>query len=123
MKKIFLSALLLVIVIVSLFVACGNEIVDEATDRIEDRIEYRIDPVEDRVERYFERLFKKYSGITPSKYRLKRKIERAKLLLKNPSLTLDAIAEELNFFDSAHLCRSFKNETSLTPSEYRKTVF
>ena len=55
-----LSAFLLVVVIVSLFIACGNEIVDEATDRIEDRIEYRIDPVEDRVERYFERLFRFY---------------------------------------------------------------
>ena len=55
-----LSALLLVIVIVSLFVACGNELVDHATDRIEDKIESRLDPVEDRVERYFERLFRFY---------------------------------------------------------------
>ena len=71
---------------------------------------------------YFERLFKKYSGMTPSKYRLKRKLERAKLLLKNPSLTLEAISAELNFFDSAHFCRSFKNETGMTPSEYKKTL-
>ena len=61
MKKLKnLSALLLVVVIVSLFVACGSEIVDHASDRIEDRIESRLDPVEDRVEHYFERLFRIY---------------------------------------------------------------
>ena len=70
---------------------------------------------------YFERLFKKYSGMTPTKYRIKRKTERAKLLLKNPSFTLDAIAEELNYFDCAHFCKSFKVETGMTPTEYRKT--
>lgn len=71
---------------------------------------------------YFERLFKKYSGMTPTKYRIKRKTERAKLLLKNPSITLDDICTQLNFFDASHFCRCFKAETGMTPSEYRRTL-
>ena len=71
---------------------------------------------------YFERLFKKYSGTTPTKYRIKRKIQRAKLLLNDPSLSVESISSELNFFDGAHFCRCFKEETGMTPSEYRRSL-
>ena len=51
MKKLKnLSALLLVIVIISLFVACGNEIIDHATDKLENRIENKVDRIENKVE-------------------------------------------------------------------------
>ena len=69
---------------------------------------------------YFERLFKEYSGITPTKYRLTGKINRAKLMLETSSLSVDRIAQELNFNDSAYFCRCFKSNTGMTPTQYRK---
>ncbi len=69
---------------------------------------------------YFERLFKEYSGMTPTKYRLVRRTERARLLLETPSLSIEQIAAELNFSDCAYFCRCFKKIVGMTPSEYRK---
>ncbi len=69
---------------------------------------------------YFERLFKEYSGMTPTKYRLTGKINRAKLMLETSSLGIDQIARELNFSDSAYFCRIFKKIVGLTPTQYRK---
>lgn len=45
------------------------------------------------------RVFKKAYGVTPYDYILTRKIETAKLLLKNSSLTVKEIAYRLNFAD------------------------
>lgn len=69
---------------------------------------------------YFERLFKEYSGVTPTKYRLTGKINRAKLMLETSSLGIDQIALELNFGDSAYFCRIFKKNVGMTPTQYRK---
>ena len=69
---------------------------------------------------YFERLFKKYSGMTPVKYRLHQKIERSKSLLESRQLTIEQIAAELNFYDSSHFCRSFSAVTGMTPKNFLK---
>lgn len=68
---------------------------------------------------YFERLFKQYAGETPSEYRARMKIERAKLLIGLGIMTLGQIADELGFGDSAYLCRVFRKKTGMTPKEYR----
>lgn len=72
---------------------------------------------------YFERLFKEYAGCSPTRYRLDRKLERARLLLSNSLLTVDEIAAELGFTDSAYFCRTFKNHTGATPTQYRRLHF
>ena len=69
---------------------------------------------------YFERLFREYRGMTPVKYRQLCKCERAKGLLETSVLSLEQIAEELNFSDCAYFCRSFKKYCGMTPTEYRK---
>ena len=69
---------------------------------------------------YFERLFKKYSGVTPTKFRLAGKIDRAKLMLETSPLDVEQLSRELNFSDSAYFCRIFKRIVGITPTQYRK---
>lgn len=68
---------------------------------------------------YFERLFKEYSGFTPTAYRIKRKLERAKVLLSVGDMTVQQVATELGFYDTAYFCRVFKKAFGITPSQYR----
>ena len=68
---------------------------------------------------YFRRLFKSYAGISPEKYRIQRKIEKAKSLLENTDLTVAQISYILNFSSPAYFCRVFKHYTNMTPGEYR----
>ena len=68
---------------------------------------------------HFSRLFKKSVGISPHKYVIQQRVERAKLLLKNPELSVTEIALSSGFNSHSHLSKSFRQFTGLTPSEYR----
>ena len=71
---------------------------------------------------YFERLFKEYSGVTPSAYRIQKKLQKAKLLLANDTLNIDQISLRLGFEDTAYFCRLFKKQNGCTPTEYRNKI-
>lgn len=69
---------------------------------------------------YFERLFKEYAKCTPAKYRLQRKIDKAKFMLAFDTITVEQISQELYFDDCAYFCRIFKKMCNCTPTQYRK---
>ncbi len=68
----------------------------------------------------FEKQFKAYSGTTPRDFRLECRLERAELLLRNTTIPIHRIAEELGFYDAAAFCKLFKKKKGLSPSVLRK---
>lgn len=69
---------------------------------------------------YFRRIFKEMFGTTPKQYILGLRIKKACKLLIESSASVSEIAEECGFSSVYHFCRSFKDNTGLTPSEYSK---
>ena len=69
---------------------------------------------------YFIRLFKKEMGVTPVNFIIRRKIEKAQLLLIAGELPVKEIAYLVGFEDFSYFSRVFKKTTGLTPNEYRK---
>lgn len=50
------------------------------------------------------------------------RIERAKVLLADPSMRVHAVAEEVGYSDVAHFSKSFKKIVGKTPGEYRASL-
>lgn len=68
---------------------------------------------------HFSLLFKQHFAVAPHRYLLMKRIEQAKTLLRNTSLSLNEIAEECGFSDTQHLFKIFKKQTGSTPGAYR----
>ncbi len=69
---------------------------------------------------YFIRLFKEIIGMSPQQYRTQILINRACILLQDPSLSVKQIAFELGFDDPLYFSRVFRLEKGISPREYRK---
>ena len=65
-------------------------------------------------------LFKKETGENFSDYLQRIRLENAALLLKNTRKSVQEIADETGFFDSAHFTRVFKEGFKCSPVEYRR---
>lgn len=68
---------------------------------------------------HFLRLFTKYTGTTPYQYILDRKIEKAKALLAETTLSASQISFELGFQSRANFYNAFKKKTDTTPENFR----
>jgi AraC family transcriptional regulator len=69
---------------------------------------------------YFCRLFKQVVGLTPHQFVIRRRIERAKYLLRGSNLGIVEIALACGFGNQDHLARHFKRLTSVTPNVFRQ---
>ncbi len=69
---------------------------------------------------YFRRMFKAYMGMSPSEYRSRRRIERAKELLINSHLSIAEISDLLGFESPSYFCVAFKKLEGVSPSAYQK---
>lgn len=70
--------------------------------------------------RTFIRRFAKATGVSPTKYLQRIKIEAAKSLLETSDLNMDSIMERVGYSDPASFSQLFKKITQLTPTAYRK---
>ena len=67
----------------------------------------------------FIRLFKKETGDTPLRYIIRKKIEKAQLILITDDMSIKNVALNLAFEDYSYFNRLFKKITGVTPQEYR----
>lgn len=65
-------------------------------------------------------IFKNSFGKTPYDYMLERKIETAKMLLKNTNMKIGDVCTECGFTDGHYFSRYFKKCVGTSPNEYRK---
>ncbi|GAA3399975.1 AraC family transcriptional regulator [Paenibacillus hodogayensis] len=70
---------------------------------------------------HLERLVFKEFGCGAIELHNQLRLDRACSLLMNTERSIDAIANELGFYDSAHFSRLFKRKMYQTPSQYRKS--
>jgi AraC family transcriptional regulator len=69
---------------------------------------------------HFSRLFKSAIGLTPHKYLLKRRIERAASTLQRGEAGIAQVAYQFGFTDQSHFTRIFKQVKGTTPKQYLK---
>jgi AraC family transcriptional regulator len=67
-------------------------------------------------------MFRQSTGQTPHNFIVRRRIERAKGLLRKPDLQLADIALTCGFADQSHFTTSFRKATGLTPLRWRREL-
>ncbi len=73
----------------------------------------------DLSERHFHRAFKVTTRQTPLDYIVEKRMERARLLLSSPGVSIAAVSLEVGFANPGHFARAFAAATGMTPSAYR----
>jgi AraC-like DNA-binding protein len=68
----------------------------------------------------FRRTFREHTGVSPHQYRLHLKVSAARELLRSTTLSVKEIGYRCGFEDEQYFCRLFKQQTSSTPTEFRK---
>lgn len=69
---------------------------------------------------HFARQFRRTFRLSPYQYILRRRIERAKSLLRDPRHAIADVALACGFSSQAHLSAMFKRSTGVSPGLYRK---
>ncbi|MBQ5320017.1 MAG: substrate-binding domain-containing protein [Oscillospiraceae bacterium] len=69
---------------------------------------------------HFQRLYKKYFGVSFTEELILFRIDRAKYLLRNTSMTVQQVAEECGYTNCAHFMRQFKERENMSAGQYRK---
>lgn len=71
---------------------------------------------------YCSELFRRETGMTISEYAVQARIEAAKELLGDSSLTIRDVAEQTGFCDRFYFSRIFRQKAGQSPTEYRQMI-
>ena len=105
----------------------SNEFLDKIIQYLKDNI-YGDVTLDDICTHFFIRksrlsvIFKQYTGKSPIHYFKYLKIEKAKQLLREESLSVSQICDILGYSGIHNFTRSFKTSTGFSPTGYRKSI-
>ena len=71
---------------------------------------------------HFTRAFRRSTGLTPHRYLMARRVERARALLEGGELALAEVALASGFADQSHFTSAFRRATGLTPGAHRRAA-
>ena len=70
--------------------------------------------------KYISHIFKSSYGISITEYIRKKRIDRAKQLLKETNFRIDVIGQQIGYSNPVHFYNYFKSQCGLTPNDYRQ---
>jgi AraC-like DNA-binding protein/CheY-like chemotaxis protein len=109
-----------------------EQLTDEVPFMLKEVVKYIDLHIKDRIDiidlskltrwssQHFIRVFTQYIGDTPYQYILRKKMEKAKILITDSDVSMKDIAFELGYESYGNFCKVFKRETGKKPNEYRK---
>lgn len=71
---------------------------------------------------HFNRLFKRATGVPPSQYQIRLRMDAARRLLRETGRSVIEIGNEVGYSNPSHFARLFRKETGLSPSDYRRQI-
>jgi AraC-like DNA-binding protein len=71
---------------------------------------------------HFARAFKASTGEPPHRWRLRQRVEHAKILMRRPGVSLADVALACGFSDQSHLTRVFRGLVGAPPGAWRRAV-
>ena len=71
---------------------------------------------------HFSRVFKRAAGLSPARYFIRLRMERARELLGDPTRNILEVGLEVGYSSASHFANLFRRETGLTPTEYRRSL-
>ncbi|HVS52826.1 MAG TPA: AraC family transcriptional regulator [Opitutaceae bacterium] len=69
---------------------------------------------------HFNRLFKRATGVPPSQYQIRLRLDAARRMLRETSKSVITIANDVGYSNPSHFAQLFKKATGLTPTDYRR---
>ena len=69
---------------------------------------------------HFNRLFKRATGVPPSQYQIKLRLDAARRLLRETKKSVITIANEVGYSNPSHFAQLFRKATGLSPTDYRR---
>ena len=69
---------------------------------------------------HFNRLFKRATGVPPSQYQIKLRMDAARRLLRETKKSVITIANDVGYSNPSHFAQLFRKETGLAPTDYRR---
>jgi AraC family transcriptional regulator len=69
---------------------------------------------------HFNRLFKRATGVPPSQYLIRLRIDAASRLLRETKKSVITVANDVGYSNPSHFAQLFRKETGLSPSDYRR---
>lgn len=71
---------------------------------------------------YISKIFREQTGETLSSYGIRKRIECARMLIREGNLNFAQISSKLNFDNPQYFSRVFKRVTGMTPSEFKRSL-
>ena len=68
---------------------------------------------------HFSRAFKQSTGLSPHQYIIQKRIERAKYLLKQSTITINEVSIDCGFANPSHFAKHFRKHIGISPKQFR----
>ncbi len=104
-------------------VAKTKEVTDYIDSHVDDNLSIQVlSQIAGVSSFHFARMFKIETGVSPHRFVMLHRVQKAKSLLVKSKLTLAEIAYQVGFSSQSHMSSSFRKIVGTTPGKYRKSL-